>query len=765
MRPALLFAPILFLCTACPDDGGPSDGGTDGGVIEPTARPLGAHPDPARNAVAVTVRSGTATRITLELYDDAFAAAPVERIVLDGPDGDDLFTATITRTALDELGLGESFLYGFRAFGPNWPYDENWAPGSDAGFVSDVDGQGNRFNPNKLLIDPYGRELSHDPLQADHDWSHYASGPDFRTLDTGPFAPKSVYFDDDSAFGAHVERPLKDDVVYEVHVRGFTKNDPDVPEALRGTYAGAAQKAPYLAALGVTAVEFTPIHEASNDQNDLTVDDANGDNYWGYDTLNYFSPDRRYAADKSWGGPTREFKEMVEAFHNQGIKVFLDVVYNHTAELSPWGTDGDTAPIVSFRGLDNANYFQLGEDVRYYGNHNGVSPNLNPVTDIARDLVVDSIQYWHRVMGVDGYRFDLAALHGNGCLRGCFNFLPNQAGNVLRRVAEELPARPVEGGEGVDLLAEPWGAVGGTYQLGNFPAGWAQWNDQYRDTFRRDMNQLFVAEVTPGDIVTRVAGSSDLFGDRSPAHSINFIVSHDGFTLKDLVSCTEKQNDQGWPFGPSSGGSDNNISWDHGGDEALQRQAVRSLLTVSMVSAGTPMVYGGDERLRSKNCNNNTFNLDNESIWLDWTPTPEEQAHQDFVTAMLGLRAEHFGLRRDTFFTGEDPDENGLKDITWIHDSGQEAWPEFFGDANLHFIGWRIDLESAGESARSMYIGYNGWEGTVTATLPETAAGLSWNLYVDTAAAREPDNALASPEPVGATYDVAGRAVIVLIEE
>jgi isoamylase len=596
----------------------------------------------------------------------------------------------------------------------------------------------------------------------------FASGPDFRHIDSAPFAAKAIALGDEAAdLGAAPTRALRDDIIYEVHVRGLTRNDPGVPAALRGTYAGAALKADYLADLGVTAIELLPIQETQDDQNDLEVGTA-GDNYWGYATLSFFAPDRRFAADRSPGGPTREFQAMVRAFHDRGIKVYLDVVYNPTGEGGLWNASGEVAELLSFRGLDNATYYELAGGGRFYHDNNGVAGNVNVADPAVRDLVIDSLAYWHRAMGVDGFRFDLAAVLGNRCTTDCFQFDKLESANILNRAVRSLPVRPEAGGAGVDLIAEPWAI--GAYEMGNFPSGWAEWNGTYRDALRADQNLLGVETVTPGELATRIAGSSDLFQDdgRKPWHSINFLVAHDGFTLKDLYSCSGKNNGQAWPFGPSDGGEDHNRSWDHGGDPAAQRQAARTGLALLMLSAGVPMMTGGDEFLRSQRCNNNAYNLDSEGNWLDWNAASGQDAFTRFVRGLMRFRASHPALRPADFFRGRDRDGNGLKDITWLRDDGGEADPGYMAAGDRHFLAYRLDGGDARDTAASIYVAYNGWSGPVAATLPPARAGKSWYRVADTAAWMESlsnfENTPDQDRLDGTRYQLAGRSLLLLVE-
>jgi isoamylase len=773
--PLLCLSLLACLAPSCaPSDG--SDGDLyqdrDSVAVGPASAlsfDLGGRLNDAKTHVTFRVRSERATRLEVWVYNAALGQAEKARYVLQS-EGAGRWAVTVPVSELRTKGVSGTIYYGYRAWGPNWTYSTSWQPGSQAGFVADVNGQGDRFNPNKLLFDPYGFELSHDPTNPSNtDGTFYGTGPTHRLKDSGLVAPKSIVLDTVGGdFGTKPTRALKDDIVYEVHVRGLTKADTSVPVAERGTYAGAARKAAYLKSLGVTAVEFLPVQETENDSNDLVASTV-GDNYWGYMTLDYFAPDRRYAFDKTPGGPTREFRAMVKAFHAQDIKVYIDVVYNHTAEGGNWDGTGQTTSLYSMRGLDNAHYYELSNDPAFFFDNTGIGANVNTTTDIAVDLIVDSLRYWKDSIGLDGFRFDLASVLGNSCFAGCYNFDKLNPNNALNRAVGELPGRPVGGGAGADLIAEPWAIGGGTYRVGDFPAGWAEWNGAYRDTFRKDQNQLGSAVVTPGELATRFAGSSDLYADdgRKPSHSVNFIVAHDGFTLRDLYAYNAKNNLQPWPFGPSDGGEDHNVSWDQGGNAALQRQAARNALAVLMLSSGVPMITGGDEMYRTQFGNNNAYNLDSDKNWLNWSDATTNANFLSFSRRLLNFRKAHPALRPANFFTGA-VGSSGLKDIVWLTDAGAEASGAYMDNANNHFLAFRIDGARAADSAASIYVAYNGWSGNVTATLPAPRPGKSWYRVSDTASWMESQGNFADPgaEQVlgGATYDLAGRSLLLLIE-
>ncbi|HJS88058.1 MAG TPA: isoamylase, partial [Acetobacteraceae bacterium] len=683
------------------------------------AQHLGARYDATKSHITFRVYSSRATRIELDLFAAAYGA-PEAAKYLPTKDADGVWSVTVPVSDLQAAGVDGAVFYGYRAWGPNWPYNPSWTKGSSAGFVADVDAAGNRFNPNKLLFDPYALELSHDPLNpSNSDATVFASGATYRALDSGLKAPKGIVLAaDTSSIGAKPTRAQKDDIIYEVHVRGLTENDPAIPPASRGTYQGAALKAGDLANLGVTAVEFLPVQETQNDANDLTPNSTAGANYWGYSTLDYFAPDRRYASDRSPGGPTREFKAMVKAFHDAGLKVFIDVVYNHTGEGGAWNPiDKTTYNLYSFRGLDNPTYYSLTADQQFSWDNTGVGGNFNTYNPTAQNLIVDSLAYWRDTMGIDGFRFDLASVLGNTCQHGCFDFDKMDPNNALNRIARELAPRPASGGSGVELIAEPWAIGGNSYQVGGFPAGWSEWNGLYRDTLREAQNELGVVPVSVATLATRFAGSADLYqgNGRSPWNSINFIVAHDGFTLKDLYSCDRPNNGQPWPFGPSDGGSTSNHSWDQGGAAADQRRAARTGLAFLMLSAGTPMLTGGDEHLRSLNCNNNPYNLDSPGNWLNYSFTTDQTNFATFTRRMIAFRKTHPALRPQTWYSASQ--------LQWYSPAGTVADLGYWQDPNNHALAWRLDGAAFGDPASALYIAYNGWSGGVSFTLPAPGEG------------------------------------------
>jgi glycogen operon protein len=726
---------------------------------------LGAQYDATGRTITFRIYSASATRIELDLYALAHGAPEVAKYVMT-KDADNVWSLSVPVSALVAAGINETVYYGYRAWGPNWPYDPTWTAGSQTGFSSDVDSSGNRFNPNKLLVDPYALELSHDPINpGNRDGTIFASGASYRSLDSGAKAPKGIVLPaDTSSVGIKPTRAQKDDIIYEVHVRGLTENDPAIPAEYRGTYAGAALKASYLANLGVTAVEFLPVQETQNDANDVTPNSTSGVNYWGYSTLDYFAPDRHYASDRSPGGPTREFKAMVKAYHDFGLKVFLDVVYNHTGEGGAWNpADPATYNLYSFRGLDNPTYYSLTVDRQYSWDNTGVGGNFNTYNRVAQNLIVDSLAYWRDSMGIDGFRFDLASVLGNTCEHGCFNFDKSDPDTALNRIVRELPPRPAAGVVGIDLVAEPWAIGGNSYQVGGFPAGWSEWNGLYRDNLRTAQNQLGVVPVPIATLATRFSGSSDLYQShgRAPWNSVNFIVAHDGFTLKDLYSCNGPNNTQPWPYGPSDGGSTSNDSWDQGGAVADQRRAARTGFAFLMLSAGTPMITGGDEYLRSIDCNDNPYDLDSIGNWLTYDWTTDQTNFSNFAQRMIAFRTAHPALRPENWYTAAE--------LQWFTPAGTTADTAYWTDPGSHAIAWRIDGTDFADSASAIYVAYNGWSGSVDFTLPSPGNGKNWYRVSDTCNWADGPDTAAVPGAEsflggqGTDYGLCGQALLLLI--
>lgn len=688
------------------------------------------------------VASEHAQRIELYIFDKPVDGKIIKKIVMEQHGSKWIAKlAKHTQKALHldiegEKGHKTPVYYGYRAWGPNWEYDKDWKPGSKEGFKSHVDNQGNRYNPNKLLIDPYAKEISHDPVSPDAqgispDGSFYATGHENYLKDSAALAPKGVFIlADGKDIGEKPRRALKDDVIYEVHLRGFTKLDESIPEEYRGTYKGAAMKAKYLKEMGITMVEFLPVQEFDDDKNDYQGAKINDKNYWGYGTINFFSPNRRFAYDKSPGGPTKEFREMVKAFHDEGLKVCIDVVYNHSAEGGVWKKDGkelpDVSNIYSMRGFDNSAYYNLAPDKRFFWNDNGCGADMNVQNPIARNMVADSIKYWANEMGVDSFRFDLAPILANASEKTGFHFDPKKADGLVKKLEHDLNVRYNDANGDVDLIAEPWTAAGN--YIGGFPRKWKEWNAKFRDTVRDMFNRQ--EQTSFKDIAFVLSGSDWLFRGKN-TRSINFVTCHDGFTMKDLFSNNGPNNIQ--PDGFSSdGGTSDNHSWDNFNDFSRQIRAMRNAFLTMMVAKGTPMVYGGDEIIRTLDGNNNPYNLDDDKNYLHWNLNESQKNMQEFTKRAILFRKAHKALRNSEYYKGQDKNNNGLKDVTWLTDKAKEADGAYLDASCNNFLGFRIDGTEFGDTAASIYTVMNKGDGSIEMKLPKNLPGKQWYLAADT---------------------------------
>jgi isoamylase len=739
---------------------------------------LGASYNAGNTDITFRVYSSQATRIALYLYTAGYGVQESATYVL-SPAGSNVWVVTVPVSAIQTAGITGTVYYGYRAWGPNWTYSASWTKGSSVGFISDVDADGNRFNPNKLLSDPYALELSQDPLNtSNQNGNIFASGATNRATDSGTYAPKGIVLAASTqSTGTKPTRAQKDDVLYEVNVRGLTRQDPNTATAYQGTYKGAGLKASYLASLGVTAIELLPVQETQNDANDVVPNSDANQNYWGYMTEDFFAPDRHYAYNKAPGGPTAEFQAMVQAFHNAGIKVYMDVVYNHTSEGGTWtGTDPTTASINSWRGLDNVTYYELSAGNQYYYDNTGTGANFNTYNTVAQNLIVDSLAYWTNTMGVDGFRFDLASVLANSCLNGnavagapnCpsggYNFDASDANVAINRILKEFTVRPATGGSGLDLFAEPWAIGGNSYQLGGFPKGWSEWNGVFRDSFRQAQNEVGNMTISIGQDATNFTGSSNLFqaSGRSPWNSTNFIDIHDGLTLNDVYSCNGSNNSQAWPWGPSSGGTSTNYSWDQGGAVLDQRRAARTGMAFEMLSAGTPLMQGGDEHLRTLQCNNNAYNLDSSANWLNYTWTTDQSNFFNFAQRAIAFRLTHPALRPATWYTSSQ--------VVWYEPSGAVATTSYWDNTSNYAIAETINGSSFSDP-NSMYIAYNGWSGSVTFTLPPPPTGTNWYRATDTCDWNDGPNTFVTPGSEtliggsGTTYSQCGESLLLLISK
>ncbi|WP_336836390.1 glycogen debranching protein GlgX [Sphingobacterium siyangense] len=607
-------------------------------------------------------------------------------------------------------GIRPGQLYGYRVHGP---YDP---------------AQGHRFNPHKLLIDPYAKAIS-GVVQWNDALFAYNIGEDDLSLDTtdsAPFVPKSVVIDGHFDWGDdHPPRiPMHQSVIYETHVKGFTATHPEIPEEIRGTYAALAHPVTinYLKELGITAIELLPIHHFITDRH---LQDKGLTNYWGYNSVGFFAPDVRYSASGTHGEQVVEFKEMVKALHSAGIEVILDVVYNHTGEGNEMG------PTLSFRGIDNASYYRLAEDPRYYMDFTGTGNTLNTRQPNVLRLIMDSLRYWVQEMHVDGFRFDLASalareLHDVDKLSSFFDVIHQDP--VISQVK---------------LIAEPWDIGEGGYQVGEFPAGWAEWNGKYRDCIR---DYWIGADSMIAEFANRLTGSSDLYrGDnRTPSASINFITAHDGFTLHDLVSYNEKHNEANGE--DNKDGESHNRSWNCGAEGStddstvnnLREKQKRNMLVTLFLSQGVPMLVAGDEHGRTQQGNNNAYCQDNEISWLNWANV--DVSLLDFTKKLIHFRREHPVFCRRKWFQGLPIRGTGVEDIVWFLPDASEMddhhWQEDYARSLAVFLngaGIRsVDTDGKKIVDANFYLLFNAYWEDVTYTLPGENYGAGWFKILDT---------------------------------
>jgi isoamylase len=616
-------------------------------------------------------------------------------------------------------GVQPGQLYGYRVHGA---YDPD---------------QGLRFNPAKLVVDPYARAITRGldwttpifPYQLGHPDEDHARDDNDDAIGMQKSIVGTSFFDWEQDRSPCT--PLSDSVIYEVHVKGFTQCHPDVPQNLRGTYAGLVSKAPlaYLKKLGVTAVELMPVHAFLDDK---SLVDKGLRNYWGYNTTCFFSPTARYSSCGDTGGQVSEFKGMVKALHREGIEVILDVVYNHTSEGNHMG------PMLSFRGIDNTTYYRLMPDnPRYYMDYTGTGNSLNVRHPQVLKLIMDSLRYWVEEMHVDGFRFDLAStlareLHDVDRLSAFFDVIYQDP--VISQVK---------------LIAEPWDVGEGGYQVGKFPVLWAEWNGKYRDTVRRywksDDGQL-------SELAYRLTGSSDLYQQdgRRPSASINFVVAHDGFTLHDLVSYNDKHNEANGEN--NNDGANDNHSWNMGAegptDDAgileLRERQKRNFLATLLLSQGVPMICGGDEIDRMQQGNNNAYCQDTPLTWFNWDLDERRQSLLDFTTKLIALRRDHPNLRRRKFYQDRGiRQSNGhtdQKDIQWVRPDGQEMTDEEWNAGwvrclGIIFNGQTIDhVDQHGDKVLddTFFLMLNCHHEPIQFYMPKAPNGTSWSVVIDT---------------------------------
>ena len=647
-------------------------------------------------------------------------------------------------------GIGPGQRYGYRVEGPYEPES------------------GKRFNSKKLLLDPYAQAIAGD-IQHGSAIFGYPVGEitqEDRDLECSPLddealVPKAVVIDPqfDWEGDQPLQTPWHQTIIYEAHVKGFTKQHPDIPEAFRGTYAGLAHPAAiaHLKALGVTAIELLPVHHFNASPGHLV--NVGLHNYWGYDSLGYFAPYSGYSAAGNQGKQVQEFKAMVKSLHQAGIEVILDVVYNHTGEGNHLG------PTLAFRGIDNEAYYRLVEDLpRYYMDFTGCGNSLNVCHPQVLKLIMDSLRYWVQEMHVDGFRFDLAS----ALARELYEV------NSLAAFFDIIHQDPVL--STTKLIAEPWDLGEGGYQVGNFPLLWSEWNGQYRDTLRDFWRE---AHCRLGDFAFRLTGSSDLYesNGKRPHASINFITCHDGFTLHDLVSYNEKHNEANGEG--NRDGESYNRSWNCGAEgettdplviEIRARQQ-RNFMATLLLSQGVPMMLAGDEFWNTQKGNNNTYCQDNALAWLDWQLTPERQTFLTFVERLIAFRQAHPVFQRRDWFQGRDIHGSGIHDIGWFNVEGSEISDEDWQEAEAKTIGVFLngaeipspDVRGQRIVDSSFLLFFNAQGDAQTFVIPPPLSERSWQLIVDT---KTPSGFVDPPTAmVGDAVVVGGRSIMLLICE
>lgn len=637
-------------------------------------------------------------------------------------------------------GIEAGARYGFRVHG-------EWNPEA-----------GHRHNPNKFLIDPYAKAIDgnwvlHEAVFGyKQDVTKPANESIMDTRDSAPFMPCGIVVSDDFDWTGETRPDTRwhKTVIYEAHVKGLTMQHPDVPEHLRGTYAGLAHESiiNYLKSIGITAIELLPIHQIGHEEHLVRMGMTN---YWGYNTLGFFAPHHAYSSSGHRGEQINEFKQMVKTFHQNGIEVLLDVVYNHTCEGGPMG------PMMSFKGIDNSSYYRLvDEDPQHYYDTTGCSNTLNTYHPQVMQLVLDSLRYWVTEMHVDGFRFDLAPSIAR------INHDVDLAGPLMQAIGQDPVLRNAK------LIAEPWDLGTGGYQVGNYPRIWSEWNDRFRDTARD-----FWRGVAPGvsELASRLSGSSDLFvdEDRRPRASINFITAHDGFTMRDLVSFNQKHNEANREG--NRDGNDHNRSWNHGVEgettdaaiNQLRLQQQRNMMLMLLLSSGVPMIVAGDEHGRTQGGNNNAYCQDTPISWVDWQIEGDRAELLDSFRNIMQMRKEHPAFHHRNYRWGSPTLIGGPKDIAWFSKSGIELDEDEWIDTEIKTLGMFINqnTQNGDESSTCSFlvILHSGAE-SVEFTLPDSAWASEWNLELDTTmpGAKSPELKM---QP-GQTLRVFARSALVL---
>ena len=695
--------------------------------------PLGATYD--GNGVNFALFSENATGVKLCLFGQGDDDQVYEVIDIDE------VTDYVWHVFIPDLKPGQR--YGYRVYGRYLPK------------------KGIRFNPQKLLVDPYAKAIE-GRIEVKDSMFDYAFDRDLKknifeknTLDSAAEINKCVVIDTSFDWEG-VEKPdipMHDSIIYELHVKGFTATHPDIPEEDRGTYRGLSNQKiiDYFRDLGVTAIELMPIHHFVHNKFLL---DQGLSNYWGYNSIGFFAPHAEYSATGMHGEQVNEFREMVKAYHRNGIEVILDVVYNHTGEGNHLG------PSLAFRGIDNQNYYRMDPSKPlYYTDYTGTGNTLNMLSSRTLQLVMDSLRYWANEMQVDGFRFDLAS----ALARGLYDV--GKLSTFLDTIHQDPTISQLK------LIAEPWDLGEGGYQVGNFPVLWAEWNGKYRDSVRKfwrgDESQV-------SELAYRLSGSSDLYQDNGklPSSSINFVTAHDGFTLHDLVSYDHKYNEANGEG--NKDGEGHNLSWNSGEEGptddpeilALREKRKRNFLSTLLLSQGVPMISHGDEYGRSQLGNNNAYCQDNEIAWMNWNWTKEQQQLFEFTRRIIAIRKEHPVTHRRRYFKNRQIQGEGIKDIRWLNTDGidmsQEEWDTSFIRCMGMLLNGELmqEMDEYGNNLRSdiLLILVNSYWEPISFTLPHEVVGAQWKVLVDT----DREDRAAQEEVVQNVYQIQARSLVLL---
>ena len=694
------------------------------------------------DGVNFAIFSRHATMVTLVLFESPDQDSRFVEISLEKNGGK---TGDIWHCLVKGLTAGACYLYRV-----NGPYEPE---------------RGMRFNPYKALIDPYAKALTSldnwdigkctgfDPHAKNGDLS-------FSTVDTLPHIPRCIVVDDgafDWQGDTPLNYPLRFSVLYETHVKGLTAN-PNSGVQHPGTYLGVIEMIPYLKELGITSIEFLPIQEF-NEREYPRINPRTGEmltNYWGYSTVAFFAPKESYAVDRSPGGQVRDFKLMVRELHKAGIEVILDIVFNHTAE------GNENGPTFSFRGLDNSIFYMLEGNKRYYKNYSGCGNTVNCNHPVVRSFIIQCLHYWVVEMHVDGFRFDLGSILGR-----------DQHGNLMESppMLERIAEDPIL--SSTKIIAEAWDA-GGAYQVGWFPGGrWAEWNDRYRDDIRKYWRG---DPKETRSLATRISGSSDLYlrDGRKPFHSINFITSHDGFTLKDMVTYNHKHNEDNGE--ENRDGTDNNCSYNYGSEgpsndpilESIREKQLKNFFATLLISLGTPMLLGGDEIARTQGGNNNAYCQDNTLSWFDWSLLKKNEGLFRFVKEMIAFRLRHPSFMRPEFYTGREGNYNAIPDISWHNEKGASPdWDNIEHGLALQIHGRRADV-LRDKDDNDFFIMFNSGPEQVVFTIPPANDRKHWFRAVDTSL-HSPEDIPGAGNEAALThaykYKVNARSMVILISK